>query len=121
MAAPDPSPARPSRAVRARAPIRLDLAGGWTDVPPFSAREGGAVVNVAINRYCYVSVHPRESGVAIHSVDYDARAEAESVDTLPAVDGLELLKASLEVARDAVTGPAVPPALHLYVRCDAPP
>lgn len=30
------------------APVRLDFAGGWTDVPPFSAREGGVVVNAAI-------------------------------------------------------------------------
>src|SRR2546425_420330 len=30
------------------APTRLDFAGGWTDVPPFSAREGGVVVNAAI-------------------------------------------------------------------------
>ena len=29
---------------RAAAPVRLDFAGGWTDVPPFSAREGGVVV-----------------------------------------------------------------------------
>src|SRR5690349_11915367 len=34
--------------VRAHAPTRLDFAGAWTDVPPFSAREGGAVVNAAI-------------------------------------------------------------------------
>jgi D-glycero-alpha-D-manno-heptose-7-phosphate kinase len=36
---------------RARAPLRIDLAGGWTDVPVFADREGGAVVNVAIDRY----------------------------------------------------------------------
>lgn len=34
--------------VRATAPTRLDFAGAWTDVPPFSAREGGVVVNGAI-------------------------------------------------------------------------
>lgn len=33
---------------RAEAPARLDLAGGWTDVPPFSEREGGVVVNASI-------------------------------------------------------------------------
>ncbi len=36
----------------ARAPLRIDLAGGWTDVPAFADSEGGAVVNVAID--CYV-------------------------------------------------------------------
>ena len=30
--------------VRSRAPVRIDLAGGWTDVPPFAEREGGIVV-----------------------------------------------------------------------------
>jgi D-glycero-alpha-D-manno-heptose-7-phosphate kinase len=35
----------------ARAPLRIDLAGGWTDVPAFADAEGGAVVNVAIDRY----------------------------------------------------------------------
>lgn len=33
---------------RAEAPARLDFAGGWTDVPPFSGAEGGVVVNAAI-------------------------------------------------------------------------
>ncbi|MEO6525654.1 MAG: hypothetical protein ABIP93_03435 [Gemmatimonadaceae bacterium] len=40
-----------TRAVVARAPTRLDFGGGWTDVPPFSEREGGAVCNIAITRY----------------------------------------------------------------------
>ncbi|MDB4880446.1 MAG: kinase [Gemmatimonadetes bacterium] len=40
-----------SRAVVARAPTRLDFGGGWTDVPPYTTEEGGAVCNVAITRY----------------------------------------------------------------------
>lgn len=32
-----------------RAPVRLDLAGGWTDTPPYCLEHGGHVVNVAIN------------------------------------------------------------------------
>ncbi|MEX2180175.1 MAG: hypothetical protein WD801_15775 [Gemmatimonadaceae bacterium] len=35
----------------ARAPTRIDLGGGWTDVPPYCEREGGFVCNVAITRY----------------------------------------------------------------------
>ncbi len=35
----------------ARAPLRIDLAGGWTDVPAFADAEGGAVVNVAIDKF----------------------------------------------------------------------
>jgi D-glycero-alpha-D-manno-heptose-7-phosphate kinase len=37
--------------IRARIPVRIDFAGGWTDVHHFSGREGGAVVNAAINHY----------------------------------------------------------------------
>ncbi|HEX7980381.1 MAG TPA: hypothetical protein VF461_17390 [Gemmatimonadaceae bacterium] len=40
-----------TRAVIARAPTRLDLGGGWTDVPPYPEQEGGAVCAVAITRY----------------------------------------------------------------------
>jgi galactokinase/mevalonate kinase-like predicted kinase len=35
--------------VWARAPVRVDIAGGWTDTPPYTLREGGEVVNVAVN------------------------------------------------------------------------
>jgi D-glycero-alpha-D-manno-heptose-7-phosphate kinase len=45
-----------SRAVVARAPTRLDFGGGWTDVPPYAENEGGAVCNVAINRYATATV-----------------------------------------------------------------
>ena len=34
--------------VWSRSPVRIDLAGGWTDTPPFSLMEGGNVVNIAI-------------------------------------------------------------------------
>lgn len=32
-----------------RSPVRIDIAGGWTDTPPFCLMEGGNVVNLAIN------------------------------------------------------------------------
>lgn len=34
--------------VWARSPVRVDLAGGWTDTPPFCLMEGGNVINMAI-------------------------------------------------------------------------
>lgn len=39
------------RTVKVRAPTRLDLGGGWTDVPPYCENEGGFVCNLAISRY----------------------------------------------------------------------
>src|SRR3954469_22669231 len=41
-----------------RAPTRIDFGGGWTDVPPYSEREGGFVCNVAIARYATVLLAP---------------------------------------------------------------
>jgi galactokinase/mevalonate kinase-like predicted kinase len=35
--------------VWARSPIRLDLAGGWTDTPPYCLEHGGCVLNVAVD------------------------------------------------------------------------
>ncbi|MEO7932093.1 MAG: bifunctional fucokinase/fucose-1-phosphate guanylyltransferase [Chthoniobacterales bacterium] len=49
------SPAAPVRNILddqiiwARSPVRLDLAGGWSDTPPYCLEYGGAVVNVAVN------------------------------------------------------------------------
>ena len=42
----------------ARAPTRIDLGGGWTDVPPYCDREGGFVCNVAIARYSTATLKP---------------------------------------------------------------
>lgn len=36
---------------KVRAPVRIDFAGGTTDIKPFSTEYGGAVLNAAINRY----------------------------------------------------------------------
>lgn len=46
----------------ARAPTRLDFGGGWTDVPPYPAEEGGCVCNVAIARYATVHIGPLPDG-----------------------------------------------------------
>src|SRR5216110_28921 len=52
------------RAISARAPTRIDLGGGWTDVPPYCDREGGFVCNVAIARYASVRVDDASGGRA---------------------------------------------------------
>src|SRR5213075_1273241 len=50
----DATVANVTREIISRAPTRIDLGGGWTDVPPYSDREGGFVCNVAIDRYAFV-------------------------------------------------------------------
>jgi D-glycero-alpha-D-manno-heptose-7-phosphate kinase len=66
--------------VRARAPLRLGLAGGGTDVAPYCEEFGGAVLNTTIHRFAYAFVELRTDNlIQFRSSDLDL------IDTFPAV------------------------------------
>ena len=98
---------------RAAAPVRLDFAGGWTDVPPYSAREGGVVVAAAVQLHAYVEVTPRAAGYLLMSQDLGEAQELETVEGLAAEGPLALLRAGLRMLQ---SGPC-----SLVTRSDAPP
>ncbi len=100
--------------IHARAPMRLDLGGGWTDVPPFSTEVGGAVLNTAIARYAHVSLSPREDGhIRLASGDYHAIVAGHPTHALTYNGELDLLKAAVKAAGA--------PAVDLASSSDAPP
>jgi galactokinase/mevalonate kinase-like predicted kinase len=73
----------PDQIVWGRSPVRIDLAGGWTDTPPYCLMEGGAVVNIAIELNgqppLQAYVKPcREPHIVLRSIDLGAM---EVVDT----------------------------------------
>jgi len=50
---------------RSKSPLRLGLAGGGTDVSPYSDEFGGAILNATINMFAYATIEPLESGEII--------------------------------------------------------
>jgi D-glycero-alpha-D-manno-heptose-7-phosphate kinase len=97
----------------AAAPVRLDLAGGWTDVPPFSAREGGVVVTAAIRLFAHAEVQLGGSGFRLISEDLQDRLEVSDSAGLVRDGRLDLQKAGLRML--PVGG------CTLTTRSDAPP
>lgn len=78
---------------RAKAPLRLGLAGGGTDISPYSDLYGGAVLNAAINMYAFASIQPRTDGmIEIISTDFSENLLIKSAKSLDINGNLILLK-----------------------------
>jgi len=98
---------RSDEIVWGRAPARLDLAGGWTDTPPFSLEHGGCVANAAVllNGQPPIQVYARvtrEPLLRIHSIDLGTdcliRRWEELLDFRSATGEFSLVKAALVLA-----------------------
>ena len=70
-----------------RSPVRIDIAGGWTDTPPYCLMEGGSVINLAIElngqpplqTYIRPSKEPR---IVLRSIDLGAVEVVETSEQL---------------------------------------
>lgn len=77
----------PDQIVWSRSPVRIDIAGGWTDTPPYCLLEGGSVVNLAIElngqqplqAYVKPSAKPQ---IILRSIDLGAAEVVETFDEL---------------------------------------
>lgn len=106
--------------IRSRAPLRLGLAGGGTDVSPYCDDFGGAVLNATIDYYAYASLDPLEYD-AVEFVSADLRQEAAypSVPHLEPDGKLDLFKAVYNhIVRRYNNG--APLSLRLTTRVDVP-
>lgn len=73
---------------RSKAPFRIGLAGGGTDVSPYTDEFGGAILNATINLFAYSTIIPRDDDkIVIRSIDTGETLTYEASETLP-IDGV---------------------------------
>ncbi len=108
--------------IRSRAPLRLGLAGGGTDVSPYCDEFGGAVLNLTIDLYAYTILEPMDNGrVHFIAADIDAHFEADADPAAMAIgDPLILHRAVYRrICNQFNDGRALPCKITTF--CDAPP
>ena len=54
---------------KSRAPLRISLAGGGTDIKAFFKNNGGAVLNIAITKYAYSQIILKDKGFEAYALD----------------------------------------------------
>jgi D-glycero-alpha-D-manno-heptose-7-phosphate kinase len=106
--------------IRSRAPLRLGLAGGGTDVSPYCDEFGGAILNATIDYYAYAALEPLDSGaVEFVSADLHERAGYRADPVLENDGRLDLFKAVYNhVVRNYNQGR--PLGLRMSTRVDVP-
>lgn len=106
--------------IRARAPLRLGLAGGGTDVAPYCDLYGGHVLNATIDRYAYAVIKTLDEPVVRFLATDQQTETVESISVPLALNGkLNLHKAVYnEMIQVYNGGKAIP--LELSTFCDAP-
>lgn len=107
--------------VRAKAPLRIGLAGGGTDVSPYSDDFGGCILNATINMFAYTTIEVREDNqVYFEASDLGRDFQAEA-DSNIALDGDLLLHKAVynRVIRDFNNNEPI--AISVITYSDAPP
>ena len=78
---------------RSKAPLRIGLAGGGTDVSPYSDQFGGAILNATVSLFAYANIELlEENKIIVEALDRKEQQEFEWSPQLPIDGKLDLLK-----------------------------
>jgi len=78
---------------RSKAPLRIGLAGGGTDVSPYSDEFGGVILNVTLSLYAHTSIELLDEPIiVIESIDKKEIQSFEWSTSLPIDGQLDLVK-----------------------------
>jgi D-glycero-alpha-D-manno-heptose-7-phosphate kinase len=78
---------------RSKAPLRIGLAGGGTDVSPYSDQFGGAILNATVSLFAYANIElMEENKIIVEALDRKEQQQFEWSAELPINGTLDLLK-----------------------------
>ncbi len=104
---------------RSKAPLRIGLAGGGTDVSPYSDEYGGAILNACVSLFAYASIEPiAENKIIVEALDRKEQQVFDFATSLPLDGKLDLLKGVYNRIQKDYGMPAT--GLRLSTFVDAP-
>lgn len=104
---------------RSKAPLRIGLAGGGTDVSPYCDLYGGAILNATVSLYAYANIQPTaDRKIILKAVDRKEELNFDLAKQLPLNGTLDLLKGVYNRIAEDYGFPDTGFSLHTFV--DAP-